>query len=422
MKNDQNNPESEQQPPTELEQAVRLADPFGGDVAKFTAAMDNRQKNHQAFLDFVDKHLVEGIDFGKIHRPPRRAQCYDGDACKIESHFTKPSMFKPGAEKVLGWLGATPTWPNLPAYEELALSGEPIQTIILRSEARLSDGTCIGYGFGGRTVEYKEDGAYKDLNRDLKMAKKSAMIDCAITSSRLSEHFTQDVEDMSPGDSEGDGKNKYAKGEQRWLDLKPDDIVPSGKHEGKKVRELPEGYLKNLGEKNPGFRKFCDQELNRRRKGTSGAQTSAGWKVPEIEVFTSKMNANTVLAVITDRYKATTPAKLTRAENEDLLAYLQVERIARDLYNQIPDIARGVILARFGQQAEYRKIDPDQMKELGVVLEYRLRLEAACEQIGDKFGQLLANWENAVGETLDTASSKQYNDLITTLRHNGFEG
>lgn len=421
IKDDSDAPTSE-----ELQQAVRLADPFGGDLQDFSKNMENRQVNHQAFLDFVDQHLKEGVDFGKIHMPPKRDDCRKGKNCTNEYHFTKPSLFKPGAEKILGWLGAIPVWPNLAAYEELALNGDPIQTIVLRCEAILQDGSCAGFGFGGRSVSYLDNGVYKDLNRDMKMAKKSALVDCALTTGRLSEHFTQDVEDMTPETLAAKGQErpgkKYAKGEQRWLDLKPDDLAPSGKHKDTKVRDLPAMYLKSLGEKNPNFRKFCEQELDRRIKGDSATQRPDGWKVPELKIMVANMTPSTITALLHDRYGKDKPAAVTKSQQEDLLAFLQAESAARAIYIKDTDRAKSIMQARFGNQAEYRKLEANQMEELGAVLGKIMTIETARAQIPDKFDALVDDWENATGEKLETASAKQHQQLIDSLRSNGFDG
>lgn len=409
----------------EAERTLRLADPFGGEVEAFASAMQSRQDNHKAFLDFIDANLVDGVDFGRIHR---KKGCTRGDQCPDTTHFTKPCLFKPGAEKVLGWLGVTPIWPNIPTYEELALAGDPIQTMILRCEGIMPDGACAGFGIGGRAVSFNDDGTYADLNRDLKMVKKSALIDCAITSGRISAHFTQDVEDMPPealaarGQKSQGKKDPAGKGEQKWMHLKPNDLVPSGAHKGEKVRELSEKYLISLGEKNPRFRDFCGKELARRRKGTSGSQTLDGWKIPELGVFMAELKPGKVTAILTDRYGVNIPTVLTKPKQEELLVFMQVERATRPQFMLDQELARKTMAARFGEQAKYWKLHPDQMEELGVVLALQHRIESARQIIPDKFKVLLDDWENATGELVQTATGEQLQLLISTLQTNGFEG
>jgi len=76
------------------------------------------------------------------------------------------------------------------------LSGGEIDNIILKCELVNSSGDIVASGVGARSVT-KEKG---DLNKALKMAKKSALIDATLDLGGLSEVFTQDIEDMAfPG-------------------------------------------------------------------------------------------------------------------------------------------------------------------------------------------------------------------------------
>lgn len=237
---------------------------------------------------------------------------------------------------------------------------------------------------------------------------------------------TGDTDDDGRQAQPADTKKRTTRGDQ-WLNLKPNDPVPSGKHMGKSVRDLPVGYLKHLGEKNPTYREFCSRELERRatkKSATNKPATQSGprWKVPAINDITKAMNPATVKSIMQDRYSTDQPNKLTKSECENFLAYLQAEVGTREHYGLDPDIGKNTMAARFGQHAEYRKLEPEQMKELGAVLKARVQIEAAREQIPSKFGPILADWENATGETLETATGDQYRQLVFSLQSNGFEG
>ena len=108
--------------------------------------------------------------------------------------MTKPSLRKPGAEKICGMLGVIPTFPTLKDYEQLALQGIPIDQIILRCHLLSASGEVLADGVGARSM--KQDSG--DLNKCLKMACKSAHIDATLRMAGLSEIFTQDIEDMPP--------------------------------------------------------------------------------------------------------------------------------------------------------------------------------------------------------------------------------
>ena len=157
----------------------------------FKAGLDRRAANRAALVRWVRESLVEGSDFGKLH-VVGKDKCRDGARCKNPAHFSKPSLFKPGAEKICGMLGVTARFPTLPEYEAAAVSGVDLQNIILRCELIDGIGRVVATGVGARSL--KQD--WGDLNKSLKMCEKSAFIDGTLRMAGLSEIFTQDIEDM----------------------------------------------------------------------------------------------------------------------------------------------------------------------------------------------------------------------------------
>src|SRR6267142_3179635 len=143
----------------------------------FRAGLDRRRINHKALIDWVRAALVEGVDFGTV--PTSRGP-------------SKPSLWKPGSEKICGMLGVTATFPTLQEYEKAAYSGVAVDTIILRCELKDQYGNVVAQGVGARSVS-KEHG---DVNKTLKMAEKSGQIDATLRLAGLSEVFTQDLEQM----------------------------------------------------------------------------------------------------------------------------------------------------------------------------------------------------------------------------------
>lgn len=131
-------------------------------------------------MEWVRAALVEGVDFGCI--PTRRG-------------LSKPSLWKPGAEKICGMLGVSVHFPTLHDYEQAALHGVDLQNIIVRCEIKDASGGVVADGIGARSI--KQD--YGDINKALKMAEKSAHIDATLRMAGLSEVFTQDLEDMANG-------------------------------------------------------------------------------------------------------------------------------------------------------------------------------------------------------------------------------
>jgi hypothetical protein len=177
--------------PAEEHLPATVASPMDLPPAVFQEGLDRRGANRKALIEWVRANLVEGVDFGRIHII-KKDKCPRGRNCTNKSHFSKPSMFKPGAEKVCGMLGVTPTYPTLKDYEQAALAGVEIKTIILRCEILNAAMEVIAHGVGGRNVA--KDGG--DVNKALKMAEKSGHIDAALRLGGMSELFTQDIEDM----------------------------------------------------------------------------------------------------------------------------------------------------------------------------------------------------------------------------------
>jgi hypothetical protein len=177
--------------------AIRSASPFDGNVAEFKGALARRGENRGALIEWVRNALVDGVDYGAIKRS--------------NGSMTKPSLRKPGAEKICGMLGVIPTFPTLKDYEQLALQSIPIDQIILRCHLLSASGDVLADGVGARSM--KQDNG--DLNKALKMAVKSAHIDATLRMAGLSEIFTQDLEDMPKESFDGQGESRPAPQRQR---------------------------------------------------------------------------------------------------------------------------------------------------------------------------------------------------------------
>ena len=163
----------------------------------FRAGLDRRKENRAAMMEWVRSALVEGVDYGRIH-VVSRSKCPHGARCRNPAHFSKPSLFKPGAEKICGMLGVTIHYPTLSEYEAVALQGVALVHVILRCEIHDAAGNVVAAGVGARTL--RQDNG--DLNKSLKMAEKSAHIDATLRMAGLSEVFTQDLEDMVHGQNQ----------------------------------------------------------------------------------------------------------------------------------------------------------------------------------------------------------------------------
>ena len=179
------------------------------------------------FQNIVHQHLVEGKDWGTI--PGTK----------------KPTLLKPGAEKITKLMGLADTYDIMDVVETWDRK-EPLFRYRFRCKLTdLRSGKLITEGYGEcNSLEEKyryrllwsselPEGIDKStlqtkkiknwdtnvwstkykmpnlevfslVNTILKMAKKRALVDAALSAGRLSELFTQDVEDLPPDVVEGE--------------------------------------------------------------------------------------------------------------------------------------------------------------------------------------------------------------------------
>lgn len=163
-----------------------LGSPFDVPAEQFRMGLDRRRQNRDAMIEWIRDAILpnEGSDYGII---------------VVNGRKSRPSLWKAGAEKICGMLNLTPIWPAASLYEQKALNNEPIDWVLLKCELHYGgeQGPVVGMGVGARSVE-REKG---DLNKTIKMAKKSGMIDAVLSTAGLSEIFTLDLEDMLPEDA-----------------------------------------------------------------------------------------------------------------------------------------------------------------------------------------------------------------------------
>jgi hypothetical protein len=179
--------------------SVMPKSPLDWPVEMFTQALDRREVNRKALLKWIESNLQHGVDYGQIHVVGKDKCQYAKNGrqqdCPNKYHWSKPSLWKPGAEKICGMMGIIPRFPNLDEYAKAVLQGGDIKVIILKCELHTPSGFIAAEGSGARRVDQDKG----DINKSLKMAEKSAHIDATLRIAGLSEIFTQDLEDMLKG-------------------------------------------------------------------------------------------------------------------------------------------------------------------------------------------------------------------------------
>lgn len=155
----------------------RTVGPLDLSPVEFRSGLLRRAENRKVLIHHIRETLVDGIDYGAV---------------AISGRLSKPSLRKPGAEKICNMCGVIPTFPSLNAYELIAIEGKRIELVLMRCELKNPDGNTVGEGGGARSLAQD----YDDVNKSMKMCLKSAQIDATIRTFGLSEIFTQDLEDM----------------------------------------------------------------------------------------------------------------------------------------------------------------------------------------------------------------------------------
>lgn len=135
----------------------------------------------QQFQKVIQNTLVEGHDYG---------QAFFGAA--------KPSLLKPGAEKILMLLGLSSEYEiieKIQDYEE-GFFAYTVRCVLKKNGQIITEG--LGH-CNSKEKKYESDKQDKYMlgNTCLKMAKKRAQVDAALTVGSLSDIFTQDLEDMA---------------------------------------------------------------------------------------------------------------------------------------------------------------------------------------------------------------------------------
>lgn len=158
--------------------------------------MESKGSYSVALIDQLDVGQVEGV-MRKISQFQQIVQrtLKKGHDYGIIPGTDKPTLYKPGAEKILMLLG-------LRSEFEIAESTRDFEKGFFQYQVRCrllkGDIGIITEGLGAcntRERKYVKMDAYTMDNTALKMAKKRALVDAALLVGALSDIFTQDLED-----------------------------------------------------------------------------------------------------------------------------------------------------------------------------------------------------------------------------------
>jgi len=150
----------------------------------FAVSLEEANRRSEMLKQFVREHMVEGEDYGVI-----------------PGASPKPTLFKPGAEKLNAIFGFAPVVEVTERAEDwdAGFVAYEIKVTLLNKRTGGVEAEGIG-SCNSRERRYKNQDAANVANTLLKMAKKRALIDATLSATRASGMFTQDLEDMDLGD------------------------------------------------------------------------------------------------------------------------------------------------------------------------------------------------------------------------------
>jgi len=148
-------------------------------VPDFAISLNEAKNRLQLLQSFVREMMVPGVDFGII------------PGCN------KPSLFKPGAEKLCDIFGFSKQIEMMNRLEdwEKGIFHYEIKATLVNKKTGYIEAEGLGC-CNNKEKKYKNSDAANVVNTILKMAKKRAFIDAVLSATRSSGIFTQDIEDM----------------------------------------------------------------------------------------------------------------------------------------------------------------------------------------------------------------------------------
>lgn len=150
--------------------------------------IQNEKETRTLISEYIKTQLVESVDFGKIH-VVSKAKCPEPWKCKVQSHFSKPSLFKAGTEKFVNLFKLRPTFKR--DDETWEMGGKKVGLYCYVCFLISRNGDVVAEGRGSCHLSEKSSD-----NEAIKLAQKRAQTDAVLRHGALSDVFTQDLEDL----------------------------------------------------------------------------------------------------------------------------------------------------------------------------------------------------------------------------------
>jgi hypothetical protein len=200
----------------------------------------------------------------------------------------KPTLLKPGAEKIVMMMGLSSRYEIMDKVEDYdkGFFSYNVKCVLSRNDYDI----CEGVGnCNSRESKYVKADPYSIANTILKMAKKRAYVDAALSVASLSDIFTQDLEDMDGMMIAPSGPSHRDNQGVALLDQQ----ITFGKHRGRTLGDLLEnerGYLEWLAKSdNQKWSPIAQQVLEEASKTPADPETGEVVDTGEIPPAVIKM-------------------------------------------------------------------------------------------------------------------------------------
>lgn len=202
--------------------------------------MERDKQIREVINEYIKNNMVATKDYGSIN---------------IQGKQSKPSLFKPGAEKFCGLFKIRPTFRK--DNDTVDMLGNTAGIIAYICDLVDGQGRVVGEGRGTSSVD--PNGKDFEINKAVKIAEKRAQIDAVLRTGGLSDFFTQDMEDAPKGSASQDT------GVKGTTDMNTD-LMASPKQLDL-IDKLSKGRFADLGE----FEEFAKDRVGK----------SSGWNLKQ---------------------------------------------------------------------------------------------------------------------------------------------
>lgn len=207
-------------------------------VPGFAITLNEAKERISMLQSFVKEMMIPNVDYGIIPR------------------CDKPSLFKPGAEKLCDIFGFSKQLEVINRVEDWdkGLFHYEIKVVLINKNSGLIEAEGIGC-CNSRERKFKNQDSFSIINTLLKIAKKRALVDAVLSATRSSDIFTQDVEDIENNKKElinSSNNNKLMNSNNKLMNSNKKVIKPITREQQSKIfliatqNKIPTDYVKDL--------------------------------------------------------------------------------------------------------------------------------------------------------------------------------